>query len=337
MWTGTGRLEVSNDGDTRGAGCEGNEVRIRVTAAGFCATDVHIIRGQVRFVDPPLVLGHEIAGVVEECGEAVSRLSPGDRVKCDSVIGCGICGWCAQGATQFCKQAVELGITCDGGWAEWLVVPERALYRLPDALPDEVAAILDVEVYGALSKPGVCPGDTVVIFGPGPAGLIALQLARIMGATTVILCGTRNVRLQLGQRLGADYIVNVTERDPVALVRQVTGGKGADLAFEAAGSEAACLEVLQVLRPQGKAVFYGVHGRPLSRFPIDQVVLKDLNLYGALSNRTGWNEIFSWVLQGKLDLQSLITRTLPLDQASLAYELLNDPREEEVKIVFSMG
>src|SRR6266498_2290262 len=122
IWQGNEKLAFVRDGTERPPIGDSREVRLRVTAAGVCGTDVHIIQGRLRFVDPPLVLGHEFTGVVEECGAAVTRVRPGDRVKCDSVCGCGSCAWCAEGATQFCTAGSEFGITRDGGWAEWLVV-----------------------------------------------------------------------------------------------------------------------------------------------------------------------------------------------------------------------
>lgn len=319
VWRGTDQLEFLRDAAAPPALANLDDVLLRITAAGVCGTDVHILAGKLRFVEPPLVLGHEFAAVVEECGPAVRRVQPGDRVKCDSVVGCGACEWCARGATQFCPAGSEFGITRDGGWAEWLVAPERNLHRLPEAITDEVAAILDVEVFGALRKPAVAPGATVAIFGPGPAGLIATQLARILGAGCVILCGTRWERLEVGRELGADHVVHVGEQDPVRAIRELTGGRGADLVFEASGSAPAVTAAIEAVRPQGKVVLYGVHGKPLADFPVDRVVLKDIELYGALADRTGWEELIALVAGGRLNLARLITHAFPLEAAWEAY------------------
>jgi len=319
IWRGTEQLEFAQDAAERPAVRNAHEVRIRVTAAGVCGTDVHIIQGKVRFVDPPLILGHEFAGVVEECGPAVTRVRPGDRVKCDSVCGCGACAWCAQGAAQFCPSGSEFGITRDGGWSQWLVAPERNLHVLPDAIPDDVAAIMDVEVPGALRKPGIAPGEAVAVFGPGPAGLIAIQVARVMGAGLVILCGTRRERLEAGKELGADHVIDINEQDPAEAIRELTGGRGADLVFEAAGNRRAVADSLEAVRPQGKFVLYGVHGGPMSEFPVDRVVLKDIVVYGALANRTGWEELIALVAARRINLARLITHVFPLEAAADAY------------------
>jgi threonine dehydrogenase-like Zn-dependent dehydrogenase len=283
------------------------------------------------------VLGHEFTGVVEEVGPGVERFSRGDRVKCDSVVGCGTCAWCRKGATQFCHDGAEFGITQDGGWSEWLVAPERNLYHLPDSISDEAAAIMDVEVPGAFRKPGIMPGETVVVFGAGPAGLIALQCARILGAGRVILCGTRSERLKLGAKLGASEVIDVNQDDAVPAVRDLTGGRGVDLAFDAAGSESSILAALEVVRPQGRVVFYGVPERPVSGFPVKQAVLKDVVIYGALPNRTGWEQVIDWVAAGQLELQNLITHRFPLEHANQALSTMRDRRDGAIKAVLNIS
>ncbi|MGB9605563.1 MAG: alcohol dehydrogenase catalytic domain-containing protein [Bryobacteraceae bacterium] len=154
IWVAPGIVRFCDDGDGPPPLASGSDVLVRVTAAGICATDVHLIEGRLRLVEPPAVLGHEIAGSVVECGPAVRHVRPGDRVKCDSVIGCGRCPWCRRGATQFCPSRSELGISRPGGWAEYVVAPERNLYPLPAAVADEVAAVMDVEVPGPCASCG---------------------------------------------------------------------------------------------------------------------------------------------------------------------------------------
>jgi len=336
-WRGRNHLEFVADDIAPPSSVLAGEVLVRVSAAGICSTDIHIVEGKVQFAPPPLVLGHEFAGRVEACGPAITSVKPGDRVKCDSVVGCGRCAWCAQGSAQFCAQSSEFGITRDGAWAEWIVVPERNLHRLPESIPDDVAAILDPEVYGPLRKAGISPGDTVAVFGPGPAGLIATQIAHVLGAARVILCGTRAERLALGARLGADYTINTKDGDPVAAIRSLTGGRGVDVVFEAAGSEAAVLQSLEVLRPQGKAILYGVHGRRLREFPVDSIVLRDLVVYGALADRVGWEEMIDLVASGRLDLNSIITHRFPLECTAAACRLVRDRSQGAIKAVLEIA
>jgi threonine dehydrogenase-like Zn-dependent dehydrogenase len=337
VWTGTERLEIVDDKAGPPRITRPDEARIRITAAGVCGTDVHIWEGRLSYTAPPLVLGHEFTGVVEECGPQVRGFSPGDRVKCDSVVGCGDCAWCRRGATQFCRDGFEFGISHDGGWTQWLVAPQRNLHKLPGSMSDEVAAILDVEVMSAFRKPGLTPGETVAIFGAGPAGLIALQCARVLEAGTVILCGARRERLALGKRLGADHAIDVSEADAVAEIKVLTNGRGVDLAFDAAGTVAAILNVVEVLRPQGRAILYGVPDRAIPEFPSRDVVLKDIVLYGSLSDRTGWDEMIGLVASGRIDLQSLITHRFPLERAAEALCHMRDRRDGAIKAVLEMS
>jgi len=332
-WVEVGKVEVSDDGDGPPQLTSEGDVLIRVTVAGVCATDLHLIRGRLGLVRPPAVLGHEIAGVVVRSASAACRFVPGDRVKCDSVIGCGRCCWCRRGATQFCPEGVELGISRPGGWAEYVVAPERNLYALPDGILDEVAAIMDVEVLGAMRKLAIQPGESVAIFGLGPAGLIAVQLARSWGAGRVILCGTRRDRLDLGRRLGAHFTIDITRESPLEAIRELTAGAGADAAFEAAGTPRAVLDLLASVRPQGRVVLYGLHGQPIPQFPVDQAVLKDLTIHAALPDRTGWQELMELVATGGLDLASLITYRFPLEQVGEAITLLEHRDGGAVKVV----
>lgn len=337
IWLGREDVQIERARKKKPRALSPGQVLLRITAAGVCGTDVHIWEGRLSFTKPPLVLGHEFAGVVEEIGPGVRGFTPGDRVKCDSVVGCGDCDWCRRGASQFCPKGAEFGITQDGGWTEWLVVPDRNLHHLPDSISGEVAAIMDVEVPSAFRKPGVVPGETVVVFGAGPAGLIALQCARILGAGTVILCGTRAERLALGARLGATHVIDVNQADPVLAVRDLTGGQGADFAFDAAGSASSILSALEILRPQGRLVLYGVPENPVDGFPVKQAVLKDVVLYGSLPNRIGWEQVIDWVATGRLDLQSMITHRFPLEQASEALSTMRDRRDGAIKAVLQIG
>lgn len=336
VWTGPERLEIVEErSETRPIGP--NEVRLQIRAAGICGTDVHIWEGRLSFTSPPLVLGHEFAGVVEECGTAVSTVMPGDRVKCDSVVGCGICSWCVRGATQFCPQGWEFGITRDGGWTEHLIAPDRNLYRIPSSITDEVAAIFDVEVFSALRKVGIGKGDSVAVLGAGPAGLIALQCAHVMGAGCVIVSDFLPERLALAKKLGADYTINAGECELTTEIERITNTQGIDIAFDAAGTEKAALDALRILRPQGKAVFYGVPDQSVQSFSTQMVVLKNITVFGSLPDRTGWSELFDLVESGNVDLQSLITDRFSLERAGEALPIMRDRRNGAIKAVLRMG
>lgn len=334
VWTGTDTLEYRDDAPSPARPPGAGEVLLRVRAVGLCSTDVHIIQGRVRFRNPPFVLGHEVSGEVVEIGARVIRVRPGDRVTVDSVVGCGECPLCLRGSTQFCPEGYEIGMSADGGMQEFLYVPERNLIPIPKSISHEESAILDTEVLGALRKPGIEKGCTLVVIGPGPAGLVAVQIGKILGAGKVILTGTRPERLLLGKRLGADIVIDSSSGQLAETILEQTGGCGPDMMFDAAGTEQSLRTALELVAPQGKVVLYSVHGAPVPAVDMDRIILKDLVVYGALSDRLGWEDMIGWIVEGKLNLRDIITHRFPLERAQETYETVRDRRGGAVKAVF---
>jgi threonine dehydrogenase-like Zn-dependent dehydrogenase len=279
-------------------------------------------------------LGHEIAGEVAAVGDAAVRVRPGDRVTIDQVVGCGTCFFCRRGSHQFCRRGFELGITRDGGCQDYVVLPEQNVYPIPDCVSFEAAAVLDMEVWAALRKCGVHPGEAVLVIGHGPAGLVACQLLRAMGAGKVILCGRSAARLARAEALGlADIYVSSAEDDLLEAVRRETDGNGASLVFECAGARQSVINALAAAVPGGRVVLYGVQPDLLDRFDLNAIVLRDLVVYGALSDRRGWEEVIELARTGLLKLDPLITHRFPLECAPAAYELVRDKADGVVKAV----
>jgi threonine dehydrogenase-like Zn-dependent dehydrogenase len=313
-------------------------VRVRVRAVGVCGTDIHILSGEFPLARPPLVLGHEIAGEIDAVGEGVERVRPGDRVTVDQVIGCGACFFCRRGSRQFCENGYEMGITADGGSQDFIELPESNVYPIPDTISFEEAAILDMEVYGALKKGGVGPGDVVAVFGHGPAGLVACQEARALGAARVILCGRSRARLQGARTIGvADRYLSAEESNVVEAIRAETGGRGADVAVECAGSPRSIADAIQATVAGGRVVLYGIQNRPVPNFDLDAVVLKDLTIYGSIADRVGWEEVIDLAHTGRLRLGPLITHRFPLEAAPAAYDLVRRRAEGVIKAVLVLA
>ena len=333
IWMGKDELRYISDAAAPAKKCRADEVLLRVIAVGLCTTDVHIIRGKYRVKDPPHVLGHEVTGVVEDTGTSVGRVRAGDRVTVDSVIGCGKCALCARGSAQYCPDGSEVGMTIDGGMQEYIIIPERNVIPIPDSISDEVSAIMDAEVLGALRKPGIEKGSSLLVIGPGPGGLIAIQIGRILGAGKVILLGTRPERLELGRKLGADITISLSSGSAREEILEAAGGIGPDMVFDAAGTPSSVSLALDVVRPQGKVVLYGVHGVPVPSFNIDVITLKDLVVYGALSDRVGWEDMIEWVGSGKLNLRDIITHRFSFRDAQKAYETVRDRKDGAIKAV----
>jgi L-gulonate 5-dehydrogenase len=311
-----------------------SQVLIKVRAVGVCGTDIHVLNGHFPLAKPPRVLGHEIAGDVIAVGEGVERVRAEQRVTVDSVVGCGACFFCRRGSAQFCTTGYELGLTADGGCQDYLLVPERNVFPIGASISYEEAAILDMEVWGALRKCGIRKGDSVLILGHGPAGLVACQIARLMGAGKVVLCGRSPGRLTAARRLGlADRYVAVEEEDLATVAAGESGGTGIDLVVDCAGTARTTTDALQVATPGGRVLLFGVYTEPLREFDLNQVVLKDLTVFGALSDRVGWEEVIGLVDSGALKLKPLITHRFPIEDAPAAYRLTETKADGVIKAV----
>jgi 2-desacetyl-2-hydroxyethyl bacteriochlorophyllide A dehydrogenase len=305
-----------------------DEVLVKIKAVGICGTDIHILNGTFAGAKSPLVLGHEIAGQVIEVGSGVRRVGPGDRVTVDSVVGCGACDLCGQGRRQFCADGFELGINRDGACQDYLAVPERNVYRVPDSISFEEAAVLDMEVWNALKKCGIHKGDRVLILGAGPIGLTACQLVRVLGAERITLSDVLPGRLATAKTLrAADEYLDVSANGASNKVAY-------DVAVDCAGTSSSTMHALKTVRPCGRVLLYGVHENGIGKIDINQIVLKDLVVFGALSDRTGWEEVIELVSSGALNLKNLITHRFRLEDGALAYDSVRKRRNGLIKAVF---
>ncbi len=308
---------------------------LQVRAVGICGTDIHILRGELPGVRPPRVLGHEIAGEVYAIGEGITRFSVGDRVTVDSVVGCGICSFCRKGRQQFCRSGYEFGVSQDGGCQDFLLVPEANAFHISPNISFEEGAILDMEVFSALKRCGVAEGDVALVAGDGPAGLIACQLLRYMGASKVILSGQSPGRMRAAGKLGlADRVIDSRCKSIPAVVAEETSGLGANISVDCAGTEDSARDAIQSVAAGGSVLLYGVYSKPMVHFDLNQIVLRDLKVFGALSDRLGWESVIDLVEARKLQLRSLITHRFPLEEAQLAFQSVEARADGLVKAVF---
>jgi 2-desacetyl-2-hydroxyethyl bacteriochlorophyllide A dehydrogenase len=239
------------------------DVLVRVRAAGICHSDAHYRAGRSPAYPLPLTLGHEVAGVVERVGDAVTLVRPGDRVALHYLIACADCFHCSRGQEQFCRAGSMIGHFRDGGWAEYVAVPERNAVRLPDAIPFEHGAVLmcsSSTALHALRKGRLAGGETVAVFGVGGLGMSAVQLARALGALDVYAVDLDAAKLRMAEGHGAVAID--ARADPVAAIRERTGGRGVDVALELIGLPLTMRQAVQALAVQGRAVVAGLADRP---------------------------------------------------------------------------
>lgn len=239
------------------------DVLVRVKAAGICHSDAHYRAGKSLVRPLPLTLGHEVAGVVERAGAEVAQFKAGDRVCLHYLTSCGECPYCQRGNEQFCASGAMIGKYRDGGYAEFIVMPARSVFRLPDEVPFEQGAILmcsSATSLHALNKARLRAGESVAVFGVGGLGLSAIQLAKVFGAREVYAVDIKPEKLALAKRFGA-VPVNAAECEPVAEIGRLTGGRGVDVALELIGLPLTMRQAVRSLAIQGRAALAGKIGR----------------------------------------------------------------------------
>ncbi|MFH1568731.1 MAG: alcohol dehydrogenase catalytic domain-containing protein [Gemmatimonadota bacterium] len=315
---------------------------IAVTRASICHTDVTIRSGRAGHVRYPVIPGHEFCGVIEEIGAAVPRLSPGQAVVVETVLACGLCPPCRRGHTNWCEAYDELGSISDGGFAQFCLVPARHLLPLPAGVSSTAAAMVEplANAIAAVTQAGVGPGDRVMVIGPGPIGLLALQVARLRGAAVLLLAGTRDARLKLGSRLGATHVVNVLAPDADAQIGQVLEGKGADAIIECAGNPKAMSLALRHVGILGRIAVEGVYDveEMVSFSPYRSLLQRSARLLGV----SGWNssnfiEALELLSRGRVDAESLVTHTFSLDDWEEAFAMATVRKDEAMKVQFDLS
>lgn len=313
------------------------EVVIRVRAAGICGSDLHGYRDSQPAAAPPSTRGHELAGEVAALGPGVRNLTLGQRVGVEPrhLVSCGNCRWCRRGDTQLCLQ---LGIVGNQrvhstGFAEYSLESAGHCYPLPDGLPTEIAAILDVYAVAVHAVHRVPPhlADTVVVIGTGPIGLATAQLAAASGAGQVIVVGRRAAPLLAAHHLGCDATVNSTEEDVPSAVRACTDGDGADIVFEAVGGHAGTLEQAIGIAARGARIgIIGAFTEP-QRLDPGPCMRRELSLYWVWSYGL-WDGVpefqiaLDLLASGRVDASPLITHRFSLDQIEAAFAAADDKR-----------
>lgn len=296
------------------------EVRVRVRAAGICHSDAHYRGGRSPTSELPLTLGHEVAGEVESVGSLVTLVSPGDRVCLHYLIACADCYHCSRGNEQFCRSGSMIGHYRDGGWAEFIVVPERNAVKLPDEIPFEHAAVLmcsSSTSLHALRKGRLTGGESVAVFGAGGLGMSAIQLARALGALDVFAVDLSAEKLQLASEYGA-IPINARDGDPVQAIRDRTGGRGVDVALELIGLPLTMRQAVLSLAVQGRAVVVGLADQPLELDTYREILGKECELIGANDHLLQEMPLLlELARRQRLDLSKVVARTVPLEAAAV--------------------
>jgi 2-desacetyl-2-hydroxyethyl bacteriochlorophyllide A dehydrogenase len=291
------------------------DVLVRIQAAGICHSDVHY-RAGVSPVNFPLTLGHEVAGVVEQVGPQVSNVQVGDRVCLHYMVTCGDCVYCSMGSEQFCTSGQMLGYHRDGGYAEYIVLPARSAFPMPDEIPFEQGAIMmcsSATSFHALRKGRVKAGEAVAVFGVGGLGMSALQLARAFGALDVYAVDISPRKLDMAEGFGA-IPINAAETDPVAEIKRLSGGRGVDVALELIGLPLTMQQAVGSLAKFGRAVMVGVTQKTIEVAPYRDLVLREGEIIGSSDHLAQeLPTLIELARRGRLNLSGVVTDTLPLD------------------------
>jgi 2-desacetyl-2-hydroxyethyl bacteriochlorophyllide A dehydrogenase len=292
------------------------DVLVRIKAAGICHSDVHYRAGTSPAEPLPLTLGHEVAGVVEQVGADVTTVQVGDRVCLHYMITCGDCAYCNVGSEQFCISGEMLGKNRDGGYAEYIGVPARNAFPLPDEIPFEHGAIMmcsSSTSFHALRKGRVTAGDSVAVFGVGGLGMSAVQLARAFGALDVYAVDIVPDKLEMAEGFGA-IPIDGSETDPVAAIKRLTNGKGVDVALELIGLPVTTRQAIESVAVFGRVVMVGLTDRTVTVDPYRELICREAELIGSADHLAHeLPTLIELVRRGALDLSQVVTDTVPLD------------------------
>jgi L-iditol 2-dehydrogenase len=326
------------------------EVLVRIDAVAICATDLEIIhygtpasiQGGLPF-NKNFTPGHEYMGTVVALGPDVDEYRIGERISVEIHAGCGQCKRCRQGMYTSClnygkpeKGHRANGFTTDGGFTEYAVNHINTLARVPDTMSDAEATLVvtaGTSMYGLTELGGLVAGESVVVIGPGPIGLLAVAVAKAIGASPVILTGTRNARLAIGKELGADRTININEEDAVAIVKEMTGGIGADYVVECAGTEATIEQAIRMTNRGGKICLAAF---PHERVTLDiaQLAKNNIYLYGIRGEgRSATRRAMALMAEKRFDATKVHTHTFPLADLPTALRYARERIDDAIKVV----
>ena len=303
--------------------CGPRDVLVRSSLAGVCRTDLEVLAGELdrRWVTYPCIPGHEWSGVIEEVGEGVRDLAPGDRVVCEGFCYCGICRRCRAGETNLCENYDQLGFTRGGGYGEIVLAPRRVVHRLPENVSLDAAVLIEPAsvVLKGLLRARPAPGETLGVIGIGTLGALTIVLAQLFAPAAIVAYGIREAELELARRLGASEMVDVS------------GGAAAhegqlDLVVETAGAVPALELATRLPREGGRIVALGIagEGREL-RVPADRFALRDLELIGSVGYTTAvWTRVVELLGAGLLDLSPVVARRVPAERFEEAFRLMGE-------------
>jgi L-iditol 2-dehydrogenase len=304
------------------------DLLVRVKACGICGSDIHGYDGSSGRRIPPIVMGHEAAGVVADIGKGVKNFQVGDRITFDSTVYCGQCHFCRRGQINLCDNRRVLGVSCGdyrqhGAYAEYVAVPERIVYRLPDNLMFDHAAMVEpvsIAVH-AVNRTPIKLGDSAVVVGAGMIGLLVIQALRHAGCGQIIAVDLEDFKLELARKLGADFAFNPRSSDVAKEVQKLTQGRGTDVAVEAVGANAPVQTAIACLRKGGVITLVG-NITPQIELPLQTVVTRELTLNGSCASQGEYPACLELLARGAIAVEPLISARISLEECPVWFDRL---------------
>lgn len=311
-----------------------NDVLIKVIKTAICGTDIHIYNWDAwsqKTIPIPMAIGHEFVGIITECGSEVRGLNAGDRVSAEGHLTCGHCRNCRAGKRHLCRNTIGVGVNRPGCFAEYISVPASNVFKVPDIIPDPIAAILDPlgnAAHTALSFDLV--GEDILITGAGPIGIMAVAIARHVGARHVVITDVNDYRLELAARMGATAAINVTRTSIADTITTLGMREGFDVGLEMSGSVQAFRDLLRAMNYGGRVAILGIPAGEVS-LDLTEIILKGLKLKGIYGREMfeTWYKMSS-MLQSRLDISAVITHRFSVDDFQQAFEIMRSGQSGKV-------
>jgi len=316
-----------------------DEVLIRVKACGICGSDVHGMDGSTGRRIPPVIMGHEASGVLTEIGSKVNGWKINDRVTFDSTIYCGRCIFCREGKINLCSNRRVLGVSCNeyrqnGAFAEYIAVPEHILYKLPEGISFEYAAMTEALsiAFHAVKRTPIILNDNAVVVGSGMIGLLLIQSLRIAGCGKIIAIDIDDTKLKLAEKLGADFTINSNTTDVKKEIESITNGSYADIAFEVVGISSSVNTAVEVLKKGGFLTLVGNLSVKID-FPLQNIVIKEISVIGSCASSGEYPACLEMIANKKIDVKALISKVAPLDEGEVWFNRLYNKEPNLMKVI----
>ncbi len=314
-----------------------SDVLVEVAYVGVCGTDPHMHNGTVVFkFNCPFILGHEFAGKIVKAGKQVSKFKVGDRVTSETHADyCGSCALCRSNNYHLCRERKGFGFHLDGAYTKYVKVPGRILHKVPENVSLKAASVTEpfcVAYKSVICNSTVNPGDTVVVIGPGPIGLLCMKMAQLSGASEIIAIGAEgdDERLKLSKEFGATIAINSSKEDALPKIMSLGDGYGADLIVDTAGPAETLKLSMSAVRPNGQITKIGWGPKPVN-FSLDPLIAKSVTLKGHFSHTWDvWEKCLTLMSKGQVDLERLVTHELPIDKWEEAFELVESKKAMKV-------